>query len=220
MIASFLLAAASEEIVVTGERRARALEETPASISVLTAEEILNVNADHPSELLARSAGVFIARGNGQEHLTAIRSPVLTGGAGAGSFLFLEDGVPLRPAPFANVNELFEADTEIAERVEIVKGPSGAVYGANAIHGVVNVINRTPSDVRSFLGEVSIDTIGRVKTRGFISGPAGCHRLYAGVSVIHDPGYRDDSRADEQKLVLRDEFDAGAASILTTVAGY
>jgi len=42
----------------------------------------------HPAERLNTVAGVNIHRGSGQEHLTAIRSPVLTGGAGAGSFLF------------------------------------------------------------------------------------------------------------------------------------
>ena len=45
----------------------------------------------HPSEILNTVAGVNIHRGSGQEHLTAIRSPVLTGGAGAGSFLYTLD---------------------------------------------------------------------------------------------------------------------------------
>jgi len=71
----------------------------------------------HPAEALNRSAGVNIHRGSGQEHLTAIRSPVLTGGAGAGSFLFLENGIPTRAAGFGNVNSLFESATEFADQV-------------------------------------------------------------------------------------------------------
>ena len=51
--------------------------------------------------MLNRAPGVHIHRGSGQEHLTAIRSPVLVGGAGAGSFLYLEDGIPMRAAGFA-----------------------------------------------------------------------------------------------------------------------
>ena len=98
---------AAEEFVVTGERRDVALRDTPLSITRFDTDTIERVNADHPSELLSRSPGVLIHRGSGQEHLTAIRSPVLTGGAGAGSFLFLENGVPLRSAGFANVNGLF-----------------------------------------------------------------------------------------------------------------
>jgi len=48
---------------------------------------------------------------------------VLTGGAGAGSFLYLEDGVPLRAAGFANVNGLFEGGTEFANSLDVLKGP-------------------------------------------------------------------------------------------------
>ena len=83
-----------------------------------------------------------IQRGSGQEHLTAIRSPVLTGGAGAGSFLYLQDGVPLRAAGFANVNGLFESGIEFAGSAEVFKGPGPALYGSNAVHGLVNVQSR------------------------------------------------------------------------------
>ena len=94
----------------------------------------------HPAELLNTVAGVDIQRGSGQEHLTAIRSPVLTGGAGAGSFLYTLDGVPLRAAGFANVNGLLEAPTEIAARIEVFKGPGPANYGSNAVHGLIVVL--------------------------------------------------------------------------------
>src|SRR5690606_28479074 len=131
---------AADIVVVTGERREQAATDAPISVSVIAEDELKRIDADHASEILNRAAGVLIHRNNGQEHLTAIRSPVVTAGAGAGSFLFLENGVPLRSAGFANVNALFEAQTELASRIELVKGPGGAVYGANAIHGVINVL--------------------------------------------------------------------------------
>ncbi|NWG91111.1 MAG: Plug domain-containing protein, partial [Parvularculaceae bacterium] len=116
---TFMLQAVADEIIVSAERRDSAKTEAPMSVSIIQGDEILRINADHPAEALNRSAGVLIHRGNGQEHLTAIRSPVLTSGAGAGSFLYLEDNVPLRAAGFANVNGLFEAHTEIAGRIEV-----------------------------------------------------------------------------------------------------
>jgi outer membrane receptor protein involved in Fe transport len=210
----------ADEIVVTAERRPTAASEAPASISAIGEEEILRIAADHPAELLNRAAGVLIHRGNGQEHLTAIRSPVLTSGAGAGSFLYLEDGVPLRAAPFANVNGLLEANTELAARIEIMRGPSGAVYGANAIHGVVNVITRAPTEDFSYLLEASADTIGRVKGRTMLSDKKGAHGFSAGVSLLDDPGFRADSGVDEQKLALRHRFDSAAVSIDTTLAAF
>ncbi|MFZ5617181.1 MAG: TonB-dependent receptor [Pseudomonadota bacterium] len=211
---------AADEIIVSGERREAAKTEAPLSVSTTAGDDVLRINADHPAEALNRSAGVLIHRGNGQEHLTAIRSPVLTSGAGAGSFLFLEDGVPLRSAGFANVNGLFEAHSEIADRIEIVRGPSGAAYGANAIHGVVNVLTRGPSDEFSYFAETSVDTIGRIKGRAFASDAAGRQGFFGGVSILDDPGFRAESGADQQKVSLRHDYRSDFVSIRTIAAGY
>jgi len=220
LIVAALQSATQDEIIVTAERRGSARAEAPLSISMVDSDEILRIGADHPAEALNRNAGVFIHRGNGQEHLTAIRSPVLTGGAGAGSFLFLEDGVPLRSAGFANVNELFEANSEIAERIEIVRGPSGALYGANAIHGVINVISPAPRDEPYYLAEASVDTIGRIKGRGVVSRAVGASGFLGAFSVLDDPGYRADSGADQQKATLRYDYRGDGVSARTILAGY
>ncbi len=219
-LAIVLLQSGADEIVVSGERRAQVAAETPLSVSTLQGEDIVRIAADHPAEALNRAAGVLIHRGNGQEHLTAIRSPVLTGGAGAGSFLFLEDGVPLRSAGFANVNELLEAHSEIAGRIEIVRGPSGAAYGANAIHGVINVITREAGEGLGYFLDTSADTIGRVKGRTFVSDTFGNHGLFAGLSVLDDPGYRAESGADQQKLTLRHDWRGDSVSVSTIGALY
>ncbi|MFN3959990.1 MAG: TonB-dependent receptor [Parvularculaceae bacterium] len=220
LLVQALLQSGADEIVVSGERRARAAAEAPFSVSILGADELTRIAADHPAEALNRVAGVLIHRGNGQEHLTAIRSPVLTGGAGAGSFLYLEDGVPLRSAGFANVNELFEAHWEIAGRIEVVRGPSGAAYGANAIHGVINVITPEPMDASGYFLDASVDTIGRIKGRAVVSGERGAHGFLAGLSLLDDPGYRLASGADQQKLTLRHDWAGGRTTTSTIFAAY
>ncbi len=219
IFAAGLLLSGADEVVVSGERRARSAAASPFSVSTLAADELVRIAADHPAEALNRSAGVLIHRGNGQEHLTAIRSPVLTGGAGAGSFLFLEDGVPLRSAGFANVNELLEAHAEIAGRIEVVRGPSGAAYGANAIHGVINVITREPGDAAGYFLDTSADTVGRVKGRAFISDMRGAHGFFAGLSILDDPGFREESGADLQKLTLRHDW-SGAGVNISTIGAF
>lgn len=198
---------AEDRIVVTAERRATQADETPGSIAVLDAAEIERIGADHPSEALFRTPGTLIHRGNGQEQLTSIRSPILTGGAGAGSFLFLENGVPLRSAGFGNVNALFEAHTEIAQRIEVVRGPSGALYGANAIHGVVNVLTPAPSEAASAGFAVSGDTVRRIKGDAFASGASGAHAAHIAVSALSEHGFRADSGVDQQKMTLRHVYD-------------
>ncbi|MCI5045763.1 MAG: TonB-dependent receptor plug domain-containing protein, partial [Aquisalinus sp.] len=179
---------AADEIVVTGERRAQDILDTPVSITSLGSAEISSLNADHPAELLNRAPGTFIHRGSGQEHLTAIRSPVLTGGAGAGSFLYLENGVPLRSAGFANVNGLFEAQLPLASQVEIVRGPGGAFYGANAVHGAINVITPRP-DQNMQSANISFSQFHR-KFSGVISRGNRGEGFYVGLSAHEDTGFR------------------------------
>jgi len=209
------VAVAQDTLIVTAERRAQNLGEAPRSISALNADELVLIGADHISEALARAPGVNLHRGSGAEHLTAIRSPVLTGGAGAGSFLFLENGVPLRSAGFANINGLFDAHYQIAERIEIVRGPSGALYGANAIHGVVNVVTPAPGEALSITAEVFGDAQDRYKWKGTASNTRGAHGLFIGASAVSEAGYREDAGLDQQKLTLRHRYDAGRASIDT-----
>jgi iron complex outermembrane receptor protein len=195
-----------DDYVVTGTRSESALLDLAGNTSKISEQEIDLVRADHVTEIINRIPGVMIQRGNGQEHLTSIRSPVLTGGAGAGSFLYLEDGVPMRAAGFANVNGLFEANTEQAGGIEVVKGPGSALYGSNAVHGLVNVLSRSPSldlersvdfsagphDLYHFKGTVS-DTIGNQAYRFSFNGGT-------------DSGWIDDSGYDQQKMTFRHDY--------------
>lgn len=188
----------SDEIIVKGIYDADfSIWDVPASVDVLGAERLETISAVHPAEALNRVAGVNIHRGSGQEHLTAIRSPVLTGGAGAGSFLYLEDGVPLRAAGFANVNGLFEGGTDFAQSLEVFKGPGPAQYGSNAVHGLININSKEVE------GRNTVKFLG--SEDGFASGLAslsnGSFRLSA--SLAHDDGFRDNSGFDQQKLQLK-----------------
>ena len=143
------LEVAPDEITIIGSPLSIGLgSKNPAgNYSQISSQEIDFVSSATPSALLNRLAGVNIQKGSGQEHLTAIRSPVLTGGAGAGSFLYLEDGVSLRSAPFANVNGLLDAITELAGEIDIVRGPGSALYGTNALHGLINIQTAKPQAI-------------------------------------------------------------------------
>ena len=129
-----------DEIVVTGNKSKSLLLNSAGNIAFIAEEEIVFISSHAPAEILNRLPGFYISQGSGQEHLTSIRSPILSGGAGAGSFLYLEDGIPLRSPGFGNVNGLMETIMEIGERTEVIRGPGSVLYGSNAIHGVVNVL--------------------------------------------------------------------------------
>ena len=133
---SFLLSSEVEEEIIVEAKRIDSISDWNEEVSStsLNSEEIFLVDAQHPKQVFSRVPGIWISRGSGQEHLTSIRSPILTGPGACGSFLILEDGIPVRPNGFCNVNGLFETQTEIASSLEVIRGPASARYGSNAMH--------------------------------------------------------------------------------------
>ena len=96
-----LLSESIEEIIVL-EKKLSSLNgwSNNQSITYINEKELEDLDAQHPKQIFRRSPGVWISRGSGQEHLTAIRSPVLSGPGACGSFLILEDGLPLDQPDF------------------------------------------------------------------------------------------------------------------------
>ncbi|HUG03666.1 MAG TPA: TonB-dependent receptor [Steroidobacteraceae bacterium] len=139
-----------DQVIVTATRRPGALIDHPGSVSRIATDTVALTGATHGAELLNRVPGAMIQRGSGQESLTALRSPVLTGAGACGAVLVLEDGIPIRPVGTCNVNELFEVNVEQAAAVELLRGPGSALYGSSAVHGIVNVIPPRPEDLPSF----------------------------------------------------------------------
>ena len=90
------------------------------SASIIDAETLRLVGQTHIYETMVRVPGVWVSKGSEEEHLTAIRSPVYTGTGACGEFLYLENGVPIRPAGFCNINNLFEINSEQAARIEVI----------------------------------------------------------------------------------------------------
>jgi len=200
-----------DEVVVTATRSETRLGNTAASIGLIDESVLNRVHHTHINEVLQRFPGVWISRGNGQEHLTAIRSPVLTGAGSCGAFVMAQDGISLRSPGFCNVNELFEATTELANRIEVVRGPDSSIYGSNAMHGVVNVL--TPDPMAGYR-ELEIESGPEDYYRARLSLSSDSLRL--DVSGTTDGGYKDDSGFDQQKLLLKHRAVTRDREITTT----
>jgi outer membrane receptor protein involved in Fe transport len=202
------------EVTVTATRQAQALLTYAGSATRLGPSTVAMVRATHHAELLNRAAGTFIQRGSGQESLTALRSPVLTGAGSCGAFLFLEDGIPLRPVGFCNVNELFEVNSEQAAAVEVLRGPGSALYGSNAVHGIVNVLNPLPADLPPLGASLEAGSDGYLRLRLAAAGDAGPGEAGFAAHVTHDDGWRDASGFDEQKVSASLARPAGAGTLV------
>lgn len=129
-----------ETVVVTSTREAKAKREVPESVTALDKNEIENVAPSHPSELLNRIPGVHVNNLGGEGHMTSIRQPLTT----AGVYLFLEDGVPTRPTGYFNHNGLYEVNIPQAGGLEVTRGPGSALYGSDAIGGIINTLTAAP----------------------------------------------------------------------------
>lgn len=165
------------------EVRATARQIDVGSINGITALDMAQIDteaATHPNELFDRVAGTWVSRGSGQESLIAIRSPVLTGPGACGAFMILEDRVPIRPAGFCNVNELFEVNLLQARRVEVVRGPGSAIYGSNALHGVIDASSGDPTPGGSLGGGFMVGSDDYYRGRAELSGDSAA--LFANYS--------------------------------------
>jgi iron complex outermembrane receptor protein len=195
-----------DDLVVTGTRSETPLLNLAGNTGKVSKQDIDLLNADHIEETLARVPGVNIQRGNGAESLVAIRSPVLTGPGAAGAFLFMEDGIPLRAAGFANNNGLAEVQYEWAGGIEVVRGPGSALYGSNAVHGLINVLSRAPSQDLERILDLTVGSDGLRQAKGTYSDTIGAHGIRLSFSGTEYDGWRDDSGYGKQKFSLRHDY--------------
>jgi outer membrane receptor protein involved in Fe transport len=181
-----------DEVIVTARRRDQHVLEHAGNIDQLGLAELTGVQHQHIYELMTRVAGVWMVRGSGQEHLTAIRSPVLTGAGSCGGFLFLEDGIPTRPSGFCNVNQMLELDSEQAASVEVIRGPGNALYGSNALHGVINVLMPVPQRGTSPYLSLEYGANHYLRSK-FMLPSKGDSEGFLSAAYTRDDGFRDDS---------------------------
>lgn len=199
-----------EEVVVTAERSPQPLANVTSNIALVSQKELRLIGATHINETLSRIAGAWISRGNGQEMLTALRSPVLTGAGACGAFLMAQDNIPLRASGFCNVNELFDANSEQAATIEVIKGPASVLYGSNAMNGVINVLMPAVTAVH----RLSVEVGPHQYYRGMVSLGNSAWRLDA--NGTSDGGYKDNSGYGQQKLTLRNQTGSQSWKATTT----
>ena len=140
-----------EQIVVTASRTDQQLVNAPASVSVITTEAIQNTPATNMGDLLRAVPGINISQ------LTARDVNITTRGATstlATSQLALVDGRSVYLDFFGMVMwDLVPANANEIKQIEVIRGPASAVWGANAMTGVVNVITLSPRELAAGGGE-------------------------------------------------------------------
>jgi len=216
----FILAAVAQptlqqDIVVTASALPETVESTPASVTIVTREEIDARAARDVADVLREVPGIVMSRTGSPGRATSL----FTRGSNSNHTLVLWNGVEITNPYFAGY-DWGRFSTNAVEQVEIVRGPFSALYGSDAVAGVVNVLT-TPR--RSAL-RADLERGGRGLQNGSVTASLVSGASHASVSYEsrHDDGFapNDDFDQDSLGLALRwkpsDSFSLGATARRTT----
>lgn len=148
-------AAVEETVVVTATLEREKESKVPAAVTVITAEEIEARQASYVLDLLATTPGATVAQSGAPGSVTSL----FLRGSDSNQTLALWNGIPLN-SPYDGAFNWAYLPTDGAERVEVVRGPFSALYGSQAMGGVVQVLSR-PKDGGRLRLEGGEDGYGR-----------------------------------------------------------
>lgn len=179
-------------VVTTPSRTAVTVDEALAPVTVITREDIEASPAVDVADLLSSHANIDVARngGFGQTVSTFMR------GGNSNHTLVLVDGVRIKPGTIA-LPALQNIDPAQVERIEVVRGPRSALYGSDAIGGVINVITRQPEEGLRWETRVGAGNEGAHSARASLQGTQGRFRGALSVSRFKADGYPVAPQADE-----------------------
>lgn len=154
-----------EEVVVTASRQETLLSKTPIAVTSVSSESLRNANITNPTQLADMVPNLAIVRGNGLQ--ITIRGVTSTDNTEKGdpSAAFMVNGIYISRA------QAQEASFFDLERVEVLRGPQGTLYGRNTTAGVVNVISAKPKKEFGASADVTLADFNTRQVTGMINLP-------------------------------------------------
>ena len=192
-----------DDVFITANRTETKRRETPVAISKLSAKTINETKAVAAYEIINKTPGVLMVNLGNEQNMMAIRQPMTTNAY----YLYLEDGLPIRPLGIFNHNALLEINQFNLESIEVVKGPVSSLYGPEAVGGTINLISQKPSYYPTFKFGVQADQWGyqRVQAAGGATiGKIGFH--IAGISSQQKNSWMTYSDYNKDNLNIRVDY--------------
>lgn len=205
--------------VTTVSKEPEELWRTPAAVYVLTHDEIERSGATSIPEVLRLVPGVEVSRIDSDEWAVGIRG---FGGAFSRSVLVLIDGrsvyTPLFEGVYWDVQNVMLQDVD---RIEVIRGPGGTIWGANAVNGVINIITKNAKETRGALvatGGGNLDQgTGAIRYGGSL--PNGVNYRVYGMGFVRGPEFHtDNDDFDEWRMGqagFRTDWQANSRDTLT-----
>ena len=199
-----------EVIVITARRTEESLQDVPAAISAFSAEALDRIQASDPTGLQGAVPNLNIVQGRGSSNATNI----FIRGVGQPDALQTFD-----PAVGVYVDDIYysrirgtQLDLLDVERVEVLRGPQGTLYGKNTIGGALKLVTRKPGDTLRASASLAYGSYDQIEAKASVSGPFG-ERSGGSLAVmrVKRDGYVKDE-LDGRKYNDRDSW-AGRAAL-------
>ena len=214
-----------EEVVVTAQKREQRLQDVPMAVTALTASNLINNNQPKIEDYFRQIPGLSLSPLASGRYNLSIRG-VTTGVSTSPTVGITIDDVPYGSVSILGFGSRFfpNLDPSDLQRIEVLRGPQGTLYGASSLGGLLKYVTTDPSTSR-ISGRVQVDgnQISKGGTgagiRGAINIPLVSDTLAIRASGFyrHDGGYVDDP-AQGRKDVDRADVYGGRLSLLWTVA--
>lgn len=180
--------------ITVASRTVQSLSEVPGAVYVLTGDEIRRAGHASVQEALRMVPGMYVSNWTGSQWDVTSRG--FGTGLSATNFGFLNqlmvmiDGVPVNSAVFAGTDwALLDVDMTDIDRIEIIRGPGGILWGSNAVHGVVHIITKDTSETHGIASTLRVQNDEKHYSlrNGGSMGDQGSYRVYVKRSEYDTP---------------------------------
>jgi outer membrane receptor protein involved in Fe transport len=158
-----------EEIIVTAEKRATNIQDTPIAVTAFSGAELDGALINKPLDMQFNVPNMLMSKGNFTTANISIRG---IGNLGIGTATDSGTGVHFNGV-YLTDGRIFESEFYDTERVEVLRGPQGTLYGRNTTAGVVNVITQKPTDEFGGTVDLEFGNYDHVKVKGALNIPLG-----------------------------------------------
>ena len=153
-----------DEVTVKASRTDANIKNIPQKVEIIDQKLIISVPNENMAELLKRTTNIDIIQYPGMSAMAGMRG--FSPSAVSRSYtMILINGMPSGTDNLASIN------TDMIERIEVIKGSSSMLYGSDAMGGIINIITKEVSDKKSGMAGVSIGSFGNLKLNANVSGP-------------------------------------------------
>jgi iron complex outermembrane receptor protein len=167
-----------ETITVTADKRESLLQKQPSSVTAITSKQVLDYRLWNIKDIAGIVPGLYAGQSGDDRSVTSIRGIATT------------SYDPAVATYVDGVNQ-FTLDTYIPqlndiERIEVLRGPQGTLYGRNAMGGVINIITKQPTNTASGFAEINIGNYNQQRYSGGFKVPLVKNKLFFGASALYN----------------------------------